>query len=272
MMNKKRIISFVMAFLLLFAASTTISGVKVYASMDTDAKEISFGESVSGKTNYNRHNYYKITLSQSEYVEFDMKCEFNDGKSMSYNQGVPLVDVMIYDSTGKEIFNSSSVTFTNNKVTGYCSAKKYLNLKSGTYYVDADEYDEWLYEFMFLHHSHNKTVSVKPATVLTTGEKTTICSECGYIFEKRTINKLKPTIKLSANKKKLKKGKSFVLSISKLGKGDYIEKVSLNKKCVVSVKKSANNKYKVVAKKKGKVNVSVCLKSGKKAKCVVSVK
>ena len=82
------------------------------------------------------------------------------------------------------------------------------------------------------------------------------------------IAKLKPTIKFSATKKTLKKGKTFTLKVSKLARGDAVKSFKTTKKSVATV----NKKGKIKAINKGKTVIIVTLKSGKKATCKVTVK
>ena len=120
-------------------------------------------------------------------------------------------------------------------------------------------------------HSWNKGKVTKAATALTAGVKTFTCTRC-KAAKKVAIKKLTPTIKLSATKKTIKAKKSFVLKISKLAKGDRIKAVKSGKTKIVKVKKLKGNKYRIIGKKKGKAVITVKLKSGKKAKCKVTVK
>ena len=111
----------------------------------------------------------------------------------------------------------------------------------------------------------------KSATVLTTGVKTYTCKVCNQTKTEKT-DKLTPTIKLSKTKKSIKVKKSFTLKISKLAKGDAVKSVKSSKAKIAKVKKLKNNKYKITGKKKGKAVIKVKLKSGKTAKCTVTVK
>ena len=83
-----------------------------------------------------------------------------------------------------------------------------------------------------------------------------------------TVKKLTPTIKLSAAKKTLKKGKTYTLKVTGLAKGDFIKSFKSSKPGVAKV----SAKGKITAKKKGKAVITVTLKSGKTAKCTITVK
>ena len=84
---------------------------------------------------------------------------------------------------------------------------------------------------------------------------------------------MKPTIKLSATKKTIKRKKSYTLTISKLARADAVKKVTVNNKKIVKIKKAGKNKYKITAKnKKGKVKITVTFTSKKKATCQIRVK
>lgn len=79
------------------------------------------------------------------------------------------------------------------------------------------------------------------------------------------------TIKLSATSKKIKKKKSFTLTVGNLAAGDKVAKVSANNRNI-KITKVNGNKYKIKGTKKGKSTVTVVLVSGKKAICKVRVK
>ena len=124
--------------------------------------------------------------------------------------------------------------------------------------------------------SHNAGASVtenrKEPTVFAAGSYDTVvrCKNCGQEMSRKTttIAKLKPTIKLSAKKKTLKKKKTYTLKVTGLAKGDSVKSYKSSKKGVASVTK----KGKIRAIKKGKAVITVTLKSGKTAKCKITVK
>lgn len=120
-------------------------------------------------------------------------------------------------------------------------------------------------------HNYGKWTQMKAATVFKAGSRRRQCSACGYV-QKSVISKLKPTVKLSATKKTLRKKQDYILKISNLAKGDSIRFVTTNKKKVASVKKVKTNRYKISAKKKGNAVITVKLKSGKIVKCKIVVK
>ena len=112
----------------------------------------------------------------------------------------------------------------------------------------------------------------KAATALAAGsyDLVTYCEKCGTEISRKTVTvkKLTPTIKLSAAKKTLKKGKSYTLKVTGLAKGDSIKSFKSSKPGVAKV----SAKGKITAKKKGKAVITVTLKSGKTAKCTITVK
>ena len=128
--------------------------------------------------------------------------------------------------------------------------------------------------FVFGPYDHDWDVwkIKKQPTVFAAGKKETHCLLCNKKKE-QTIAKLKSTIKLSATKKKIKRKKSYTLTISKLARADYVKTVTVNNKKLAKVKKVGKNKYKITAKnKKGKVKITVTLASKKKATCQITVK
>lgn len=114
--------------------------------------------------------------------------------------------------------------------------------------------------------------NVVEATVFAAGSYDSVvyCSVCGDEISRttETIAKLTPTIKLSATKKTLKKKKTYTLKVTDLANGDSVKSFKTSKKSVATV----TSKGKITAKKKGKATITVTLKSGKTAKCTVTVK
>lgn len=123
--------------------------------------------------------------------------------------------------------------------------------------------------------THDKAAAVKEnvkaATALKAGsyDLVTYCSRCGEELSRETVSvkKLTPTIKLSATKKTLKKGKTFTLKVTGLAKGDSVKSFKSSNKSVAAV----SSKGKISAKKKGKAVITVTLKSGKTATCKITV-
>lgn len=114
--------------------------------------------------------------------------------------------------------------------------------------------------------------NVKEATVFAAGsyDSVTYCEVCNEQLssEEVAIMKLKPTIRLSATKKTLKKGKTYKLKVSNLANGDAVKSFKTSKKSVATV----TSKGAIKAKKAGKATITVTLKSGKTAKCKITVK
>lgn len=76
--------------------------------------------------------------------------------------------------------------------------------------------------------------NVKEATVFAAGsyDSVTYCEVCNEQLssEEVAIMKLKPTIRLSATKKTLKKGKTYKLKVSNLANGDAVKSFKTSKK------------------------------------------
>ena len=123
------------------------------------------------------------------------------------------------------------------------------------------------------HEAGTTTVeNKKDATALAAGSYDSVvyCRHCSKEMSRKTVStpKLKATIKLSATKKKLKKGKTYTLKVTGLAKGDGVKKFKSSRKAVATV----SSKGKIKAKKKGTAYITVTLKSGKTAKCKITVK
>lgn len=108
----------------------------------------------------------------------------------------------------------------------------------------------------------------KKATALKTGVKTRSCSRCGD-SQKKTIQKLKPYLKVSATSILLKKGQSTsALKVTGMAAGDKVKSWKSSNKKIVKV----SSKGKLTAgKKTGKATVTVTLASGVKKKITVKV-
>ena len=114
-------------------------------------------------------------------------------------------------------------------------------------------------------HKWTKYKTAKKSTVFKKGVKKSHCKVCKKV-RKKSIKKRKAFIKISKKSLKLKIKKSKQLKV-KYGYGDKVKswKSSNTKVAVVS------NKGKITAKGSGKATITVQLKSGKKAKCKVTV-
>ena len=117
-------------------------------------------------------------------------------------------------------------------------------------------------------HSFGEYKITKQPTALATGTKTRTCTKCGKT-ESIAIAKLKPIIALSATKLPLQLKKSTtVLKVTKMQTGDKVASFTSSNSKIVTVHKTSG---KLTAKKVGKAIITVKLKSGKSAKCVVTV-
>lgn len=180
----------------------------------------------------------------------------------------------ICEVCGKEYGSLDKSNHKNTEYRGYkaCSCAKF-GYSGDEYCSDCGAFiSKGFHTEPYPHEWSSKWKVTKQPTALATGKKQTYCVECNKKKE-QTIAKLKPTIKLSATKKTIKRKKTYTLTISKLAKADYVKSVTVNNKKLATVKKTGKNKYKITAKnKKGKVNITVTLASKKKATCQITVK
>lgn len=109
----------------------------------------------------------------------------------------------------------------------------------------------------------------KKSTIFKSGKETILCTICKKILQERDIVKLKSNVKISKTKLQLKKGKTYQLKVKKKSKGDKILKWEKSNKKIVNINKRTG---KIKALKKGKVTITLTMKSGCKAKCKVTVK
>ena len=114
-------------------------------------------------------------------------------------------------------------------------------------------------------HKWTSYKTVKKATVFKKGLKKGHCKTCKKT-KKKYIAKRKAFIKINKKKLTLKVKKSKILTV-KFAYGDKVKSWKSSNAKIVSV----NKKGKLIAKASGKATITVKLKSGKKAKCKVTV-
>lgn len=149
----KKVISTVMILVLCFSVMCLSKSI-ANASIAIDSEDYEVGEKVSGTVPWysseKEADYYKFTISENSHVSFWVNCEYNNKKTLAFNQEEPCVIFTIYNNDGKEIINNNNFTFTNNQVTGYTTGKYFKNLLVGTYYLEVkSQLAEYKYSFKF---------------------------------------------------------------------------------------------------------------------------
>lgn len=119
-------------------------------------------------------------------------------------------------------------------------------------------------------HQYGDSEIVKEATVFEEGKKETTCKICKDEITE-TIPVVKATVKLSDDKKTIRRRRSFTLTIDQLAKGDSVESVKAKDETIVSISKIDDTHYNIRARRTGETKITVKLKSGEKAKCKVTV-
>ena len=194
------------------------------------------------------------------YEKYEIDIYNSDGTLVASSTGTPPVSSIGHITLSWDTSDYSMGNYTIKVHKMFYSFYNWHEAPSvSTYYVTLQD------------HDFSNWKITKAATALAKGTEVRTCSHC-KTQQKADIAKLKATIKLSATKKTIKKNKSFVLKIYNLAKGDSVKSVTSSKSRYVKVKKIGTNKYKIVGKKKGKSIIAVKLKSGKTAKCKVTVK
>ena len=117
-----------------------------------------------------------------------------------------------------------------------------------------------------LGHTFGNWKTVKPATINSVGTKERACERCGK-KETAVLTKLQPYIKFQQSSITLVKGKSQAIGYS-IATGDSIKKWTSSKSSVASVSSSGV----IRAKKVGTCQITLTLKSGKKAAIKVTIK
>lgn len=120
-------------------------------------------------------------------------------------------------------------------------------------------------------HSWSTWKTTTKATVFSEGKKTRQCFTCKKKATK-VIAQVVPTIRLSHSSISLKTKKQFDLKISGLAAGDSVKAVKSSNSNLVTVSRKTDQIYTVKAKKAGTAKITVTLKSGKKAVCIVTAR
>ena len=123
-------------------------------------------------------------------------------------------------------------------------------------------------EIPALGHRYGNWVCKSKATIFNEAYYQRTCNVCGNVDDKYG-KKLKSSVTLKKRKIKIRRGTHVIIKIKKKHKQDKIRSwVSTNKKVVKISRKSGR----ITAMKKGKAKVTVTMKSGCKATCIVVVK
>lgn len=120
-------------------------------------------------------------------------------------------------------------------------------------------------------HNFGEWILSTPPTAIAKGKERRECEKCGK-KEYKSVDKLQPTVNLSDETMDLKIGKYASLQAEGFAKGDYVLKWKNSNPKVASFKRNGSNACTIKAKKVGKTKITVVLRSGCKATCVVNVK
>lgn len=121
------------------------------------------------------------------------------------------------------------------------------------------------------NHTWDQGKVTKQPTALAEGVKTYTCKTCGKTKTEQ-IKKLSATITLNTKSITLKtKQSTKVVTITGLASGDYVKKVTTNKKNVATGSFSGGKLTIKAGKKTGSATITITLASGKKAKVKVKV-
>ncbi len=116
-------------------------------------------------------------------------------------------------------------------------------------------------------HTAGEWKVTKSATGSKTGVKEQYCSVCGKKIASESIARTKVTLNASSIPLQRKKS-TTALKIKSYTKGDSVAQWTSDKPSIVSVNKKTG---KLTAKKNGKAVITVTMKSGAKASCIVNV-
>lgn len=120
-------------------------------------------------------------------------------------------------------------------------------------------------------HNFGEWILSTQPTAIAKGKERRECLNCGK-KEYKDVAKLAASVNLSKEELTLKAGKTAKLEAEDIVKGDYILKWKNSNPKVVSFSRKGGKDCVVKAKKAGKTKITVVMRSGCKATCVVNVK
>lgn len=120
-------------------------------------------------------------------------------------------------------------------------------------------------------HNFGEWILSTPPTAIAKGKERRECEKCRK-KEYKSVDKLEAFVNLSEEMLDLKVGKSASLRVDEFAKGDYVLKWKNSNPKVASFKRNGSNACTIKAKKAGKTKITVVMRSGCKATCVVNVK
>lgn len=105
--------------------------VPVYASMEDDAMDYTFGETYYGSSH--NDDCYQFTLSKKSHVTFRINL-YGDGGYEYIN---------LYNSAGKRVFYGSNISWSYNNVKDILSGRISRALNAGTYYLKMHQTEDF---------------------------------------------------------------------------------------------------------------------------------
>lgn len=120
-------------------------------------------------------------------------------------------------------------------------------------------------------HNFGEWILSTPPTAVAKGKERRECEKCGK-KEYKSVDKLESSVLLSRETLDLKVGQSVKIDASGFAKGDYVLKWKNSNSKIASSKKNGSTACTIKAKNPGKAKITVVMRSGCKATCVVNVK
>jgi len=215
----------------------------------------------------------EITKTQNNAL---LKATYNAGVKGSYTQA----GIEVYDYNMKSIAQyteNCSWNLANPSAWYDLSTDLGVTLEPGAQYkfsfevvFNGNTYKSGVYKFNTLgecSHTWENDYLASDPTVFTKGYMVQKCAKCGASMSV-SIPKLEPTISLNAETVTLNVGEEFLLTISGMASGDYVDSVISSNTDVVSV----GNNYNLISKQKsGTATITITLASGKIAEIPVYV-
>lgn len=149
--------------------------------------------------------------------------------------------------------------------------EKYYDSRSHTEQWQEITSASWGFEtWAVCSHKWSKYKVTKAATVLAEGKETRTCELCGETETRKTA-KLKATIKVAATSLPLQKGRSVVVKVSGLGKGDYVKTVTSAKSSSLKAARTSDGVKLTARKTSGKIKVTVITAGGARKNITVTL-
>lgn len=220
----------------------------LFYKYDNNDLELEYGTGYSEDIQFGKGRNQEVNVN--DYI---------DNLRWSLQSGTYAIEAVLHDYKGYE-----DNDYDENTACFAVSPKIFKNIEISDSEIKFNDY-----QCKDNKHLYSQFETTKKATVSKEGEKKSTCFYCGN-YKTSKIGTIKPTIKLSSTSKTIREKHSFKLKVSNLAYGDSISSVKVSSKKIATIKRKGNT-ITITGKKTGKTNITIKLKSGKKATCKIKV-